>query len=459
MEEEIELKELFDTFWSKKGLIITITIIAAILGAIYSYTLTEPEYKAKTTIVLTKSDSGNNTITQSDVTLNQQLVNTYTELIKTSNVVNEVVNSLKGYNIEKEELKESIEVKLRTNTQLIEISVKNKDAELAEILTNRISEVFIEKINEIYHMDNLSIVDTAKVPDTPYNINHSKDILMFALVGMFISFVIVFIVSTIDSSIKDSDSVEKKLDITELANIPKYDKNRRHELVVQTDPKSPISEVFRMLRTNLQFMIQDSEMQTILVTSSHEGEGKSYITSNLAVSIAKEGKKVLVIDADMRKGRLNKIFKIKNTPGLSNYLSGICNVEDKDDIRNYIVPTKIENIYVLPAGDVPPNPSELLETTRLKQLIRETKDHFDIILFDGTPCLLVADSLIIAKLVDTTLIVSKYKTTKFGDIEKTKKMLSNVNAKILGFVVNQTKVSTKIYKNSYYYGKERDNRK
>ena len=366
---------------------------------------------------------------------------------------------MQNYSISKEELKENIEVKLKTNTQLIEISVKNKDPKLAEVLTNKISEVFIEKIQEIYHMDNLSIVDTAKVPDAPYNINHSKDIFIFALAGIFISFVIVFIIATIDSSIKDSDSVEKKLNITELASIPRYDKDKKNELVLQTDPKSPISEVFRMLRTNLQFMIQEPNMQTILVTSSHESEGKSFITSNLAISIANEGKKVLIIDADMRKGRLNTIFQVKNAPGLSNYLSGISNIEDKDDLINYIQHTNIENISVLPTGDIPPNPSELLETIRLKQLIKDVKEQFDIILFDGTPCLLVADSLIIAKLVDATLIVSKYKTTKYSDIEKTKKMLTNVNAKILGFVVNKTQVSTKMYKNSYYYGKEREKKK
>jgi len=455
---EIDFGELFRKFWDKKLIIILIVLISAVIGGYYSYNFIMPEYKAKARIILTKNDSEDNeTITQTDITLNQQLVNTYTELIKTNNVIDEVINSIDEVQITREELKGNIEVKLISNTQLIEISVKHKDPNYAKELTNKISDVFIEKVKEVYHMSNLKLVDYAKTPTVPYNINHKKDIMTFSILGALVGFGLVFVLFFIDSSISKMEIVERKIGSIGLASVPKYKKNKKkeYELIVMHEPKSPIAEVFRMLRTNLQFMTSNNNVKTVLITSSHEAEGKSFITSNLAVSFAQEGRKVLLVDADMRKGKIANIFDVEKEIGVSNYLSGISSIEDKEDINNYIKQTKIKNVSILTTGDVPPNPSELLESEKLERLIEKAKEQFDLIIFDGTPCLLVTDSVIISKKVDITIIVGKYKETKLGDIEKTKKMLLSVNAKVLGFVINQTPFISKVYKNNYYYGKEK----
>lgn len=225
----------------------------------------------------------------------------------------------------------------------------------------------------------------------------------------------------------------------------------KEELITYNDPKSPISEVFRTLRTNLQFMTSNKGLKTLLVTSSVPGEGKSWVSANLISAFAQEGKKVLIIDSDMRKGRIHSIFEVARNPGLSNFLSGVANVEDKDNIFNYIKETKVKNLYVMPAGDVPPNPSELLVSEKTGELIKNVKKIFDIIIFDGTPSLIVTDALIIARQVDATLIVTSYKTTKMGDVEKIKKSIENVGGKIAGIVINKIPVSAKKYENSYYY--------
>lgn len=226
----------------------------------------------------------------------------------------------------------------------------------------------------------------------------------------------------------------------------------KEELIAYKDPKSPISEIFRTLRTNIQFMTSNKGLKTLLVTSSVPGEGKSWVSANLILAFAQEGKKVLIVDSDMRKGRLHSIFNIEKKPGLSNYLSGIVESEDKDNIFNYIKQTKTENLYVMPAGDVPPNPSELLVSERTTNLIEELKNVFDIVIFDGTPSLIVTDALILARKVDATLIVTAYKTTKMGDVEKIKKSIENVGGKIAGIVINKIPISAKKYENSYYYG-------
>lgn len=226
----------------------------------------------------------------------------------------------------------------------------------------------------------------------------------------------------------------------------------KEELITYKDPKSPISEIFRTLRTNIQFMASNKKIKTILITSSIPGEGKSWVSSNLILAFAQQGKKVIIVDSDMRKGRLHSIFEVDKKPGLSNYLSGIIEKEDKDNIFNYVRQTNITNLYVMPSGDIPPNPSELLVSEKTKTLIDGLKNMFDIVIFDGTPALIVTDALILARQVDATLIVTSYKTTKMGDIEKIKKSIENVGGNIIGIVLNKIPISAKKYENYYYYG-------
>ena len=228
----------------------------------------------------------------------------------------------------------------------------------------------------------------------------------------------------------------------------------RKELIAYRDPKSPTSEIFRTLRTNIQFM-NNRKLQTILITSTLPGEGKSFISSKLAITFAQMGKRTLIIDADMRKGRMYSIFSVSQIPGLSNYLSGIDESGEITDrnITGYVQETTIENLYVISAGNVPPNPAELLVSDKMLDGIDYLKNIFDIIIFDTPPSLLVTDSAIISRIVDTTIIVTEYNKTKKEDLEKVKKDIENVGGKIGGVVVNKIPVSVKKYNEAYYYSK------
>lgn len=229
----------------------------------------------------------------------------------------------------------------------------------------------------------------------------------------------------------------------------------RREVIVHQDPKSPISEVFRTLRTNIQFMNTKGKLRTILVTSTLPGEGKSWISSNLAVTFAQAGKKVVLIDADMRKGRQYSIFGVSPRPGLSNYLSGVdvnADEESSEDLANYIQETDVENLYLISAGNIPPNPSELLIAPQMVNLLEQLKELCDIIIIDGTPSQLVTDSLILTRLVDSTLIVTASKQTKKEDLKRIINNIQNVGGKIAGVVVNKMPISAKKYEQSYYYG-------
>jgi len=229
----------------------------------------------------------------------------------------------------------------------------------------------------------------------------------------------------------------------------------RKELIAQRDPKSPVSETFRTLRTNIQFMNTNNKLKTLLITSTLPGEGKSWVASNLAITFAQAGKKVVLIDADMRKGRQYTIFEVSPRPGLSNYLSGIdSNSEENsmDEIIDYIQETEVKNLYVISAGNIPPNPSELLINPKMVNLLDKLKQVSDIVIIDGTPCELVTDSVILSRLVDSTVIVTAHKQTKKDTLQKIVTNIQNVGGKIAGIVLNKIPVSAKKYEQSYYYG-------
>ena len=219
----------------------------------------------------------------------------------------------------------------------------------------------------------------------------------------------------------------------------------KKELIAHKDPKSPVSEIFRTLRTNKQ-------LKTLLVTSTLPGEGKSWVASNLAVAFAQAGKRVVLIDADMRKGRLYNIFGVLPRPGLSNYLSGVNeNNQETSNLINYIRETEVPNLCLMPAGNIPPNPSELLITPQMVNLLEALKRECDLIIIDGTPSKLVTDAVILSRIVDSTIIVTAHNKTKKDDLEKVIKGIKNVGGNVVGVVYNKIPVSSKRYNETYYY--------
>lgn len=469
--EEIDLVELLKMFWRKKILIILITILFIGIGYIYTTRFVTPMYTSTTTLVLAsnnKKNKSNTTSTAAEVAVNTKLVSTYSELIKSQKVLRDVVADT-GINITEEQLKKEISIESVLSTSLINISIEDKIPENSSKIANEIANVFTKKVAEIYNINNVQIVNQAEIPQEPSNINHKKDIVIFGLVGLLVSITYIIIANMLDTTIKSSEELDDIFGLPILASIPMYGKKSQKgndkELIVDKDPKSPISEVFRTLRANIQFMNTKKKSKVVLITSTVEGEGKSWIAANLAVTFAQAGKLALLIDADMRKGRQYDMFNIKAKPGISNYLSGIIN-ENKEknedeinDIENYIQETQIKNLYVIPSGDVPPNPSELLLSHKMKEVIKKLKEQCDVIIVDGTQCDLIADSLVLARLADTTIITTAYKQTKKENLRKVIEKIINVGGKNIGFVLNKVHISEKKYEESYYYGSTKDKKK
>lgn len=217
--EELDLKEIFNMFWTRILQIILIVLIFIIIGMLYSYLYVTPKYKAYTTLLLATSTENSETITTTDISLNNNLVSTYGELIKSKTVLGEVISNL-GIQKSEASLESAVSVSQRKSTQVIEIDVVDSNPYQAKIIANEVAKVFAKKVEEIYKINNIHVVDVAEEPTTPYNINHMKDIAMFAFMGLVASCVYVLIANMLDTTVKNKEDVERKLGLTVLVNIP-----------------------------------------------------------------------------------------------------------------------------------------------------------------------------------------------------------------------------------------------
>lgn len=224
--EELDLKELFNIFWSKKVYIILIVLIFIAVGVIYTVGFTTPKYTSSITLLLAGSESSEqettNSITTTDVTLNSKLVSTYSVLVKSKDVLNQVISNL-GMNISWEELKNNVSVSTVEDTEVIEISVTTKNAADSAKIANETGKVFSEKVSEIYNINNVHIVDEAEVVNSPSNINHERDIVIFAFIGLVVAVIYVLIANMLDTTVKTAEEVEKNFRLPVLASIPIYE--------------------------------------------------------------------------------------------------------------------------------------------------------------------------------------------------------------------------------------------
>lgn len=227
-------------------------------------------------------------------------------------------------------------------------------------------------------------------------------------------------------------------------------------VITHSDPKSPVSEAYRVLRTNIQYSSVDKPLKSIVVTSSGPMEGKTTTVVNLAVTFAQAGSRVLLIDSDMRKPKLHKIFVMSNTRGLTNLLA------EHDDYRRYVRSTDVPNLDILTCGTIPPNPSELLSSNSMKKFMQEVSADYDMIFMDSPPAVNVTDAAIISTFVDGTLLVAYSGHVDTGALKRAKELLDKVNANILGVVLNmlEKNAGANYYYYQYnYYGDEIKNNK
>ena len=453
--EDIDIKRILEIIFSKKIFIILILLVSITLGYVYSYYYKQPEYKSSVTILLVADENKvNKELTQTDLSINSSLISTYSSIAKSTNVMQKTIDSL-DLDMSASKLQKSIEATQIDKTQFLKITVKNNNPEVAKNIANELSKVFTEQIKQIYNIENISVVDEAEIENQPCNINHLKDMVIFTSVGIFVSMILVMAIYIFDDAIKDEKDIEKSVKLKNIGTLP-IDKEN-NQLIIENNPKSHIVECIKTIRTNI---LYTTSRKTILITSSKPKEGKSWIINNLAIAFAQANKKVILVDTDLRKdNNRNEIFNVEKGEGLSDFIKEISDnkLENLSQSKKYIKETKIPNLHMLQNGTIPPNPSELISSDNMKKLLDLLKTMYDVVLLDGTPCMVVSDSIALSSMVDSTILVAESKKTKINDLKKTKKLLEDVNGKILGVISNKSEIQKGKYygkRYGYYYGHE-----
>lgn len=554
--EEINLRDLLSYFKKRLILFIVVVLFVVSAGTIYSVFILKPEYKSQATVILS-SDKSKNTV-QSEINANKNLIDTYTEVVKSHRVLDRVKSEMQIEDTY-EQLVKKVTVASLKDTEIISISVVDLNKNHSYSLANRIADTFTDEIGQIYNDKSVNVLDRAVEPQKPYNVDIVKQEAIYAAAGIVLATAVIFLMFYFDRTIKTTEQIEQlfklpiygkvrkletekqkqqrkkraekaaKLEAKQAAKLEKEQQKEAKkaerlaaklekqektsneelgvdyqdgeetsteemqsaqkseaevkpvveikavgrkiiaeekalqeklaaevdeededeveveefneemldedsELVLRDNPKSKVSEDFRTIRTSLYFSLNKKGSNAVLISSSTPNEGKSFIASNLAVAFAKTKKKVLLIDCDMRLGRQHEIFGLSNKEGLSNLLA-----ESKSgEYRKYLQKTTVKNLSIITRGVVPPNPSELLDSSIMEELLEKVKQKFDYVILDGTPIDGLSDSLILAKKTDRLVLVSAANMTTVEDLQNSKKALESIEVKISGVVLNRT---------------------
>lgn len=348
----------------------------------------------------------------------------------------------------------------------MELAAKIRDSNILNENYRFLREKYEEaKLNVAIQTGDALILDNARYPVNPINKNSNKNIFLFNILGFAFSFIIIFLLEIFDNSLKTIDEIEK-YNLSILGIIPSIgnekktllennilrkifnlktqsNSNVKRTLMMKEDPKSPISEAYRGLRTSMLYST-DKKTKSIVVSSAGPGEGKTTTVANLAITYANFGKKTLLIDTDLRRPVIDKVFNVPREPGVTNFITN-----QTDDYKSLIKKTEIENLSIITSGLIPPNPSEMLGSSRMVQFIKKLEGEFEMILFDSPPLIAVTDANMISREIDQIVLVVKVGQTDKKAFHHTITNLENINAPLGGIIMNA--VTNKTSYGSYYY--------
>ncbi len=288
----------------------------------------------------------------------------------------------------------------------------------------------------------VKVIDDATTPTDPIRPKRTQNIFLSFVLGAFLGLCLALLQELFDDRINSPEEAERVLRLPSLGHVPLIEEEGLR-MIRDISTFSPLMESYRSLRTNINFAAVGANLRTMVVTSSVPAEGKSTTVANLAMSMAMEDKRVIIVDADLRRPSQHKLFKVDSSPGLTDILLGTHRIDQ------VLRPTGVPNVQLLPAGTPPPNPAELLGSREMQRLIDQLKEISDLILFDSPPTLAVADSVVLSSRVDGVLLVIAFGETKKANTRKAQELLARANAHVLGTVLNRMEGPS----SGYYYGK------
>ena len=344
-----------------------------------------------------------------------------------------------------EELGQGTSVEATSRRMLLE----NRLAQYRNNYSNVLNQLGSIRLSEANAMDTITIVEPAVTPLRPIRPRVLVNTLLAAIVGVMLGLGAAFLIEYLDDTVKTPDDIGRVTGLVTLGVIAKTSSNGGgNEIVTLAQPRSPTAEVFRTIRTGVQFYSVDAPIRSLVITSPGPSEGKSTTAANLAVVMAQAGKKVVLVDADLRKPTQHKRWRIPNTMGLT---GALVFAEEAENLDHLLATTEVENLKILSAGQLPPNPSELLGSNKLQQLVDRLLVDNDLIIFDSPPALAVTDAVVLSQAMDGVLLVADAGSTREPALGQTMQEFLKVNAHVIGAVLNKFQQRGKMGYYYYYY--------
>ena len=498
---EFDIQKLLFVYLSKWKSLLLCAVAAAVLAAIVTVNFITPVYTAGVTIYVNNAgrDQKVNYITGSNLETAQHLVNTYIQIIGSDTVL-EKVSAAGNLGMEADEIRRYMHAAQKGEAEIFTVKITHPDPRMATKIANAVADVAPAEIESIVEGSSTKVIDYAKLPEAPSSPSLVKNIVVGGVLGGLFAAAYVTLMFMMDVRIKDEDELAQLFGIPVLGQIPSFGNKKEHKhrkkkkrgayeayesksdvhqstktsikkrnakrlpegQLLQMERENLLSaksdffirEAYKTLRTNVSFTLAGEEdCKVVVVTSSLQGEGKSITAVNLAISYAMTDKKVLLVDCDMRRPKLARLMEKGNKVGLSNLLM------DHDLLPEAVQHTDIEGLDVILAGNIPPNPSELLGSKQMRRLIDEMKEQYDYIFLDSPPINMVTDAAVLAPKSHGVLFLVRANQSERGSVIHAVGQLERTKAKILGFILNDADMErmhysqSKRYKSYFNYGR------
>jgi succinoglycan biosynthesis transport protein ExoP len=431
----VELKDYIRVI-RKRWRIIVATTLVVLAGAAAATALSPKVYEAQTQLFVSTAGSSDTSTLLSGSNFTQERVVSYADVITTPTVLDPVIKTLQ-LNTTAANLGNQITATVPLNTVMIQVAVQNTNPQVAAAIAGAVGQQFTKTVAELESVNKgqsspvkVTVVSSPTVPTAPVSPKKTTNLALGVVLGLLLGLGLALLRDLLDTSIKNEKDCAQVTDATVIGGIGFDPEASKHPLIVQADPHSPRAEAFRTLRTNLQFVDAANHPRSIVFTSSVPGEGKTTTTANLAITMAAGGARVCVVEGDLRHPRLLEYMGMDGSAGLTNVLIGQAEL---GDVLQQFAKT---SVYVMGAGSVPPNPSELLGSAAMIETLRALETRFDMVIIDTPPLLPVTDAAVLSTIAGGTVVVVGVGRVDRDHLARSLQSLETVNGRVLGLVMN-----------------------
>ena len=465
----VDFKRIFGAVLQRGWLVVIVAVLMAVVTLVFTLLLVTPKYESSAMFYVNNNslsigDASLN-VSTGDISASKELVESYIVILMTRSSLNDVIDYA-GVNLTYEDLEKMIDASSVNSTEIFRVTVTSPDPQEAEKIASAIAYILPKRISTIIEGTSAKVVDTAVIPVEPSSPSYVNNTIIGFILGLALSVTVIALREIFDITIREEEDIVENCDYPILTAVPdmmaqtkggyyKYSYNNRSKdttkapVLVGGDISFGASEAYKLLRTKLQFSFaDDNACHVIGVSSALAGEGKSLSSINLAYSLSELEKKVLLVDCDLRRPSLPEKLPISKYPGLSHYLSGLC---DLKDVVQYCGIARSEQAFqVVSAGGIAPNPIELLSSEKMRKLIQDLRGEYDYVILDLPPVVEVSDALAVADYSDGILLVVRQNYCNRIAITSTLNQFDFVGAKVLGIVYNSVVEHTGAYGKRYY---------